>query len=148
MVAEHIYHIVHALHLVAHAYEIEEGPYERKPPRYIPVEEREEEYDGHDQDLSFRVRSWGWRVWQIDAGVLHYGSRVMKRRNYQWQGGDRHEWDLLRQRNVERFAKTWEPFLAPYRDTIEREIVHMETMNAKLVAEAGDRMEVPECCLT
>lgn len=100
-------------------------------------------YDGHDQDLTFRVRSWGYRCWQIEAGVYHYASSVMKKNGYTWAGGGRHEWDLLRERNVTRFSKIWEPFLAPYRDTIEKEIDHMERMNTKLVAEAGERKAVP-----
>ena len=100
-------------------------------------------YDGYDQDLTFRVRSWGYRVWQIEAGVAHYASSAMKKTGYTWSGGGRHEWDLLRERNVTRFSKIWEPFLAPYRDTIEREMAHMEKMNAKLIAEAGERAAVP-----
>jgi GT2 family glycosyltransferase len=100
-------------------------------------------YDGHDQDLSFRGRSWGFRVWQIDAGVLHYASSAMKRAGYQWSGGGRREWDSLRARNEKRFADRWAAFLAPRRKTIEDEIAHMQRMDAKLVAEAGELKHVP-----
>jgi len=100
-------------------------------------------YDGYDQDMSFRVRSWGYRIWQIDAGVLHYASSAMKVAGYQWQGGGREEWDQLRAKNVQRFARLWKPFLAAPRATIEEEMLHMRTMNEKLVAKAGDRKAVP-----
>jgi len=100
-------------------------------------------YDGYDQDMSFRVRSWGYRLWQIDAGVHHYASSAMKAAGYQWQGGGRVEWDALRAKNVARFARIWEPFLAPYRSSIEEEMLHMRRMNEKLVEQAGDRKQVP-----
>jgi len=100
-------------------------------------------YDGHDQDLCFRVRSWGYTVDQIDAGILHYGSAAMKKAGYRWHGGGRHEWDALRAGNVERFAETWAEFLANHRPTVEAERAHVERMNAKLIAEAGDRKKVP-----
>lgn len=100
-------------------------------------------YDGHDQDLCFRVRSWGFTVDQIDAEILHYGSAAMKKAGYQWAGGGRREWDELRARNVARFAEIWAPFLADHRATPEAERAHVEHMNRKLVAEAGDRKAVP-----
>jgi len=111
--------------------------------RGLRFDEGFEIYDGHDQDLSFRVRSWGYRVWQIDAGVLHYASSAMKSTDYQWQGGGRTEWDALRTKNVARFARIWEPFLTPDRTTVEEEMLHMQRMNTKLVAEAGERKAVP-----
>ena len=111
--------------------------------RGLRFNEAYEIYDGHDQDMTFRVRSWGYRIWQIDAGVHHYASAVMKTNGYQWQGGGRTEWDDLRAKNVARFARIWKPFLASYRPTIEEEILHMRQMNEKLVAEAGDRKAVP-----
>lgn len=104
-------------------------------------------YDGYDQDLCFRVRSWGYRVCQVDAGVHHFGSQSMKTSGYQWHGGGRSEWNNLRAKNVQRFSEMWQPFLADYRDTIEKEKKHLAAMNAKLIAEAGDRKEVP-CSLS
>lgn len=100
-------------------------------------------YGGHDPDMSFRVRSWGYTIVQIDAEVLHYGSAAMKKAHYQWRGGGKREWDMLRQRNTARFAKVWEPFLADRRETVEAEIKHVKAMNRKLVQEAGDRKNVP-----
>jgi len=100
-------------------------------------------YDGHDQDFSFRVRSWGYRLWQIDPGVLHFPSSSMKKAGYQWPGGGKAEWDALRAKNLERFSSIWSPFLAPGRATVEEEILHMKRMNQKLVNEAGKRKEVP-----
>jgi len=44
---------------------------------------------------------------------------------------------------VLRFAKIWRPFLAENRDGIAEEKAHLAAMNAKLVAEAGDRKKVP-----
>lgn len=111
--------------------------------RSIRFDEGYHIYDGYDQDLSFRVRSWGLDVRQIEANVLHWPSSIMKDRNYQWAGGRRKEWDELRRRNVARFATIWEPFLAPQRRTIEEEMAHMERMNRKLVEEADWRKEVP-----
>jgi len=111
--------------------------------RGLRFDEAYEIYDGHDQDLSFRVRSWGYKIWQIDAGVLHYASSAMKATGYRWQGGGRPEWDSLRSKNVARFARIWEPFLAPHRGTVEEEILHMRRMNEKLIAEAGERKAVP-----
>jgi len=101
-------------------------------------------YDGHDQDFSFRVRSWGYRLWQIDPGVLHFPSSAMKKAGYQWPGGGKPEWDALRAKNLERFSSIWAPFLAPGRATVEEEISHMRRMNQKLVREAGERKEVPK----
>lgn len=101
-------------------------------------------YDGHDQDMCYRVRSWGYRCWAIKAGVEHYSSSVMKSRGYRWPGGGRKEWDELRERNRSRYSKLWQPFMAPARGTVEQEIEHMTSMNAKLVAEAGDRKAVPD----
>lgn len=112
--------------------------------RGLRFDEAYEIYDGHDQDLSFRVRSWGYRIWQIDAGVLHYASSAMKTAGYQWQGGGRSEWDDLRAKNVARFARIWKPFLAAHRGTVEEEILHMRAMNEKLVNEAGARKDVPQ----
>jgi len=100
-------------------------------------------YDGHDQDLTFRVRSWGYRVVQIDAGVVHYGSAAMKASGYNWSGGGRQEWSELRAKNTKRFVDIWEPFLAGRRHSVAEEIEHMHQMNAKLVAEAGERKELP-----
>jgi len=111
--------------------------------RGLRMDEGYDLYDGHDQDMTFRVRSWGYRVVQIDAGVLHYGSAVMKASDYQWRDGGHDEWSQLRAKNVKRFATIWEPFLAGRRSTIAEEMEHMEKMNAKLVAEAGERAEVP-----
>ena len=101
-------------------------------------------YDGHDQDFSFRVRSWGYRLWQLDPGVIHFPSSSMKKAGYKWSGGGKPEWDALRAKNLERFSSIWAPFLAPGRATIEAEISHMERMNQKLVREAGERKEVPK----
>lgn len=100
-------------------------------------------YGGHDPDMCFRARSWGYTVVQIDAGVLHFGSAAMKKAGYQWRGGGKKEWDQMRARNTARFSKAWEPFLADHRDTIKAEIAHIEAMNRKLVKEAGDRKNVP-----
>ena len=100
-------------------------------------------YDGYDQDLCFRVRSWGYQVVQIDAGVIHYGSAAMKKAGYRWRGGGRTEWDALRARNLARLVRIWGAFLAPRRKSISQEMAHMETMNRRLVAEAGDRKAVP-----
>jgi len=111
--------------------------------RGIRFDENYHIYDGHDQDLSFRVRSWGFDIRQIEANVLHRPSTIMKDRNYQWAGGGRKEWDELRRRNVARFAQIWAPFLAPQRRTIEEEMAHMERMNRKLAKEADWRKEVP-----
>lgn len=111
--------------------------------RGLRFDEGYEIYDGYDQDLSFRVRSWGYRVVQVDAGVLHYGSTTMKARGYQWSGGGRQEWDELRAKNIKRLVDIWGPFLAGRRHSVEEEIEHMRKMNAKLVAEAGDRKEIP-----
>ena len=55
----------------------------------------------------------------------------------------RQEWDELRARNVKRFADIWGDWLAPPRNTLEDEMEHMATMNARLVDEAGGRKEVP-----
>lgn len=107
--------------------------------RGLRFDEAYEIYDGYDQDLSFRVRSWGYRVMQMDTGVDHYASSAMKREGYRWDGGGRKEWDELRAKNVRRFAKTWRPFLSGRRQTVEQEIEHMAAMNRKLVDEAGDR---------
>lgn len=111
--------------------------------RGLRMDEGYEFYDGHEQDMTFRVRSWGYRVVQIDAGVLHYGSAAMKANGYTWSGGGRQQWDELRAKNTKRFADIWEPFLAGRRHSVEEEIEHMAAMNAKLVAEAGDRKELP-----
>lgn len=111
--------------------------------RGLRFDEGYEIYDGHDQDLTFRVRSWGYRVVQVDAGVLHYGSVTMKANDYQWHGGGRREWDELRAKNTEYFANRWQPFLAARRHSIEEEIEHMRKMNARLVAEAGERKGIP-----
>ena len=94
--------------------------------------------------MTFRVRSWGYSVCAIRAGVEHYASAAMKAKDYKWEGGGRDEWDLLRERNTQRFAKIWEPFLAPGRGSVEAEIAHVWEMNKKLMAEAGDRKLVPE----
>jgi len=112
--------------------------------RGLRMDEAYELYDGHDQDMTFRVRSWGYRVVQLpDAVVLHYGSAVMKARGYNWSGGGKQEWSELRAKNTKRFVDIWEPFLAGRRHSVEEEIEHMREMNAKLVAEAGDRKQVP-----
>jgi GT2 family glycosyltransferase len=111
--------------------------------RGLRFDEGYELYDGHDQDLTFRVRSWGYRVVQVEAGVLHYGSTAMKANRYNWSGGGKQEWSELRAKNTKRFADIWEPFLAGRRHSIEEEIEHMREMNAKLVAEAGDRSKIP-----
>ena len=100
-------------------------------------------YDGHDQDMCFRVRSWGFTVVQVDAGILHYASSVMKSLGYQWARGGRAEWDALRAKNVQRFVDIWEPFLADHRPSIEAELQHVETMNRKLVDQAGRRKIQP-----
>lgn len=100
-------------------------------------------YGGHDPDMCFRARSWGYTVVQIDAGVLHYGSAAMKKCGYQWKGGGKKEWDQMRAKNTARFSKVWEPFLADHRETIKAEIAHIEAMNRKLVHEAGDRKNTP-----
>lgn len=101
-------------------------------------------YDGYDQDLCFRVRAWGFQVWHVDAGIVHYGSSAMKKAGYQWEGGGREEWDELRARNVARFADLWGNFLALPRKTIDEEMVHVEKMNAKLIMHAGELKVVPK----
>jgi GT2 family glycosyltransferase len=111
--------------------------------RGLRMDEGYELYDGHDQDMTFRVRSWGYRVVQVDAGVIHYGSAAMKANGYTWSGGGKQEWDQLRSKNLKRFVDIWEPFLAGRRHSVEEEIEHMKAMNAKLVAEAGDRSQTP-----
>lgn len=100
-------------------------------------------YDGYDQDLAFRVRSWGYEVLQAEASVDHRPSSVMKDRNYQWSGGGRAEWDALRKANIDRFVTIWSSFLAPRRRSIEQEIAHMKVMNQKLIHYADWRKEVP-----
>jgi len=100
-------------------------------------------YDGYDQDLAFRVRSWGLDVRQAEATVDHRPSSIMRDRDYQWAGGGRKEWDALRRRNVARFIRVWRPFLASQRGSIEEEMAHMKRMNRRLVEEADWRKEVP-----
>jgi len=111
--------------------------------RGLRMDERYKIYDGYDQDMTFRVRSWGYRIVQIDAGVVHFGSAAMKANNYQWSGGGHHEWSELRAKNVKRFATIWAPFLAPRRHSVKDEVGHMAAMNAKLFAEAGERSQIP-----
>jgi len=100
-------------------------------------------YDGYDQDLCFRVRSWGYQVYQVDAGVVHYGSATMKKTGYQWSGGGRKEWDDLRAKNVERFVAIWGDWLQPRRKSIVEERSHLREMNKRLVTDAGHRRTVP-----
>jgi len=101
-------------------------------------------YDGYDQDLCFRLRSWGFRVYQADAGVIHHGSAAMKKAGYQWEGGGREEWDALRARNVERLVAIWGDWLRPRRKSITEERGHLALMNRRLIAEAGYRKRLPE----
>lgn len=101
-------------------------------------------YDGYDQDFSFRVRSWGWRIVAIDGGIIHRPSAAMKRKDYQWSGGGRPEWNNLRAANLKRFSDIWGDFLADPRQDPAKELAHLERMNAKLVADAGDRKEIPQ----
>ncbi len=103
-----------------------------------------EVYDGYDQDLCFRLRSWGFRIYQTDAGVIHHGSAAMKRAGYRWEGGGREEWDALRARNVERLVAIWGDWLRPRRSSIAEERKHLALMNRRLIAEAGYRKRVPE----
>lgn len=100
-------------------------------------------YDGHDQDLAFRVRSWGYDVRQAEATVDHRPSSAMKGRDYQWDGGGRREWDALRAANIARFVRIWGEFLAPERVGPDAEIEHVERMNQQLIAAAGKRKAVP-----
>lgn len=100
-------------------------------------------YDGHDQDMGFRVRSWGYRLIQIDAGILHTGQVGMKESGYIWEGGGRKEWDLQRAENTRRFADLWQNYLASARRSWTQEPGHVQRMNAKLVAEAGKLKDVP-----
>lgn len=100
-------------------------------------------YGSHDDDMCWRVRSWGYEVWQHDADVLHHGSAAMKKAGFRWKGGGAQEWALLREANRKRMIKVWGKWLANKRDTLADERAHLERMNARLVAEAGDRKAVP-----
>ena len=110
--------------------------------RGLRFDEGYEVYDGHDQDLCFRVRSWGYEVWQTQAGIRHYGSAAMKKARYQWDGGGREEWMALRNRNVARFRAIWPEFLARRRPDSEAEKRHLRIMNTKLQNLAGPRRGV------
>jgi len=101
-------------------------------------------YDGYDQDLCLRLRSWGFRVYQTDAGVIHHGSAAMKKAGYQWAGGGREEWDALRARNIERLVAIWGDWLRPRRKSVAEEREHLALMNRRLIAEAGYRKRVLE----
>ncbi len=100
-------------------------------------------YDGCDQDLGFRVRSWGYTIHSLSLDIRHYGQQAMKDAEYQWDGGGWEEWELMRIENQRRFRVIWNKWLRPRRPSVTAEAEHVQAMNAALVAEAGWRKDVP-----
>ena len=97
-------------------------------------------YYKQDDDLCFQVRAaLGLEVWVYPIpGLDHWGSGSLKQSDYQCAGCDgKSEWDRMKSRNQEYFARKWAWALRPRRPALAAEAEHLREMKEIMARERG-----------